>query len=275
MRNVIVRAVEITKASLRVLQQHPRLMALPTMSFLTFIPFMFGLSILFSHYHAALVAHWWTSALILLPFVFGMTLIITFFNVAFTRAVMRTLRDEEPSVLESLAFASTKWRVLVGYSAIASTVGLLFSLVERYSAKLGGFIAEYFFQFSWSLATFLIVPVIAQEQRNLGTSLRRSGQLMTQTWGERVLGQLGLTAVFLAPVAAIIALGYGAFRLRHEALAPAIALGGIAALGFVVFGALSWAVRALYAIALYQFAVEGVPPSEFGSPALDDVWKVR
>ncbi len=33
MRNVITRAVEITKASLRMLEKHPRLMALPLMSF--------------------------------------------------------------------------------------------------------------------------------------------------------------------------------------------------------------------------------------------------
>jgi hypothetical protein len=39
--------------------------------------------------------------------------------------------------------------------------------------------------------------------------------------------------------------------------------------------ALSNAVRSTYSVALYQFAVEGVAPGEFGVAALDDVWKVR
>jgi len=274
MRNVITRAVEITKASLRMLEKHPRLMALPLMSFSLMPVFMLAVIRLFQHTPTARL-HVWPFALVMLPLAFVMTLGITFFNVAFTRAVMRTLRDEEPSLVEALAFAASRLPTLLGYAALASTVGFLFSLVERYSAKVGGFLAEYFFQFSWSIATFLVVPVLVQERRDVVTSLRRSGALMTQTWGERLLGQLGMTAISLVPLAITGGLAFAAWKLRTEALALAIGLATIAALGYVLIGALATAVRSLYAIALYQFAVEGVPPSEFGSPALDDVWKVK
>ncbi len=120
-----------------------------------------------------------------------------------------------------------------------------------------------------------MVPVLVQERRDLVPSLRRSGALLTQTWGERLLGQLGMTVISLVPLAITGGLAFAAWKLRTDALVLAIGLGTLAALGYVLIGALATAVRSLYAIALYQFAVEGVPPSEFGSPALDDVWKVK
>ena len=58
-----------------------------------------------------------------------------------------------------------------------------------------------------ALATFFMVPILLFEQQGLGASVKRSGGLFKQTWGETVLGHGGLGLAGMVCGLAAVAVG--------------------------------------------------------------------
>ena len=59
----------------------------------------------------------------------------------------------------------------------------------------------------WSLATFLVVPVLVAEGLGPIDAVRRSSQLLKRTWGEQIAGNVGVGAVFFLAFVVAIVLG--------------------------------------------------------------------
>src|SRR5215212_10751368 len=50
--------------------------------------------------------------------------------------------------------------------------------------------------FAWNIATYLVVPVLAAEDIGPIDAVKRSTQLLKRTWGEQLVGNAGVGAVF-------------------------------------------------------------------------------
>jgi hypothetical protein len=122
----------------------------------------------------------------------------------------------------------------------------------------------------WSIATFLVVPVLVSRDIGPIDAVKESATLLRKTWGENLIGQAGIAAAFgliffLVVVAGIVlviaAIGTHSIAMIVVALVVMVLAIGITAL---VQAALS----GIYEAALYRYAVNGSQTTGFDSGAL-------
>jgi succinate-acetate transporter protein len=153
---------------------------------------------------------------------------------------------------------------------ITGPVGFVLGLLGR-SSRLAMRFAYKVFGTAWALVTYLAIPVMVQERRGSIPSLKRSGALFRNTWGETALSEVGVRVVGAQLAIAIIVIAIVLIRVLGESVFTALVLLAVAAcLVGIVF-----ALEAIYRAALYVFAAEGVVPEPFGGPDLEDIWQVK
>jgi hypothetical protein len=181
--------------------------------------------------------------------------VIFFFNAALVGAAMIRLDGGNPTLSDGLSIAMSKWQNILGYAAIAATVGLLLRAVQRRSGTITKFVAG-LIGMGWTLATFLVVPVLVARDVGPVTAVKDSATMLKQTWGENAIGQVGIGAVFgiihfllVIFAAAIIIV---AMMLKSgAALVTAIVL---VVVMFILVALVQTALSAIYAAALYRYA---------------------
>jgi hypothetical protein len=294
---------EITKASFRVLRGNPRLLVLPLLSvgavLVLLATFLVPLLVYAGSGHSQQTAHWLSAAArwvqdlqrthhtltnaagLVATFIayYVLYFIAIFFNTALTRAALEELRGRRATVGGSLRFAVSRLGLTLRYTLVASTVGFVLGQIESRSRLLGKLVTSVL-GIAWTLVTFLAIPVMVQEGSGGIATVKRSARLFKDTWGEALLGQVGLGLLWipalLLPVAVMGGLGYlmGSFNLPHPELMLLAA--GIWMVFFVFAVALGMStLRTIYHAALYTFAAEGVVPQAFDVPALRSTWHVR
>lgn len=254
--------VELTKASWRVLRQHPILMWFPILSVVSMLAVILVLGPILLRDEPTWAA--------LLAMAFAIHVVGIFYNVALTSQALRALRGEAASIGAGITAALERPGAIASLAAVTAPVGLLLGLLGR-STNAAVKIARFVIGTAWSLATYLAIPVMVQERRGGVPSLRRSGELFKRTWGETALSEVGARvitahlAIVLLVVAALIVKLFGDSALTMLALLALVA-------GFI---GLIGALEAIYRAALYVFASEGVVPAPFGGPELDEIWHCK
>lgn len=184
--------------------------------------------------------------------------VIIFFNTALVGAALIRLDGGDPTVADGLRIAWQRLGSILGYAAIAATVGMILRSVRERAGFLGQLVIG-IIGFTWSLATFLVVPVLVV--KNLGPieALKESARIMKRTWGEQIVGNIGIGLVFAGGYILLGLLATGAIILAATLGQPilliaVIATVVVAALGLMTIQA---AISAIYAAALYRFADTG------------------
>src|ERR1700691_5039800 len=142
-----------------------------------------------------------------------------FFNSALMGCANIRLSGKQPTVGAGFRIAADRVGRIAAWALLAASVGLVLSSLRDRSNKLLS-IAAAGLNLAWSLITYMIVPVLLFEDRNVFGSLHRSEELFRSHWGEQVAGNFGfgllstllaIPAVFLAlacwrldPIAGII-----------------------------------------------------------------------
>jgi len=126
--------------------------------------------------------------------------VITFFNSALVACAVIRAEGGDPTVVTGLRFAISRLPQILGWAAVAGTVGTALQFLEsrsdiatRWVSSLLGFV--------WSLATFFVIPVVVVEKVGPFTAVRRSMAVMKETWGE-----LLVAGVTLGPIKALCVL---------------------------------------------------------------------
>jgi len=192
--------------------------------------------------------------------------VIFFFNSALVGAALIRLAGGDPTVGDGLAIASKRLGTILGYAAIAATVGMVLRMISERSGFLGQ-LAAGLVGMAWSLASYLVVPVLVTEDIGPIDAVKKSGALLRRTWGEQVVGNFGLGwAMMLMGVSwtlASVLLIAGAASLAPAAALPALL---IAVLGYILLALFSSALKGVYTAALYSYATTG--ESRFFDPAI-------
>ena len=203
----------------------------------------------------------------LLAFLFYLAqyFVIFFFNTALVGAAMIRLDGGDPTVRDGLRIASGKLVPILGYAAIAATVGMLLRAVQERAGFIGKLVSGAL-GVAWTLASFLVVPVLVARDIGPIDAVKESALLLKKTWGENLIGQGGVGLVFgllffllaLVGVAAIVAAAMtGSGTLIVLVVALVIAAMLLAAL-------IQAALAGIYSAALYRYAV-----GEGGSEGFD------
>lgn len=197
---------------------------------------------------------------VLFAFYVAQYFVIIFANSALVGAALIRLRGGDPTLSDGFRIAFSHIGTILGYALIASTVGMILrALAQNRQSFLGRMVIS-LIGMAWNMATFLVVPVLVVEDVGPVNAIRRSTQLLKQTWGEQIVGNFGIGTVFgLASIAYALVLGIPLGYLAVNFNAPALFLILIALLvvGFLILGLLSSTLSGIFAASVYRYAAEG------------------
>ena len=202
--------------------------------------------------------------------------VIFFFNTALVGAAMIRLEGGDPTVSDGLRIARSKAGVILGYAAIAATVGLLLQMVREKSGIIGKIVVG-LVGMAWTLASFLVVPILVSRDVGPIDAIKESIELLRRTWGENVAGNVGIGLAFglltALVVVVVIALVIGAAAVGGAKLA--IVVGVLGALAIALVAVIQAALSGIYSAAVYRYAVDGHAPAGVAGPQLQAAFQPK
>ena len=191
----------------------------------------------------------------------GLNVINTFFKGALVSGAHERFTGGDPTIGSSLSGAAGRLHRLLPWALMATTVGIIMSIIERQGGQLGR-IARGLFDMAWGVITFLIIPVVMFDDLGPIKGLKRSGQLLRTSWGENLTAQVGfglLTIVMAIPGIILVVLG------GSSGLWPLLIIGVLAVMFAMVVAA---ALNGIFQTALYLYVSTGSTPTGFGEEQL-------
>ena len=270
------RSWELAKASASVIRSDKELLLFPVMSGIvtmvllaTFVLPIYVLE-LFANGNEVL------GAILGFLFYFCSFSVTFFFNSALVAAALIRLEGGDPSVSDGLAAARARIVPILGYAAIAATVGMILNGLRT---KVNNFIVRMIgagLGVAWTLSTFLVVPVLVNEDVGPIEAIKRSIGHLKRTWGENAIGNVGIGMVFALlwfgaiVVGALLVVGAASMS---PSLALVVAVFVVGAL--VVLGIVQSALSSVYSAALYRYATVGEAPRGFEGTSIATAFQSR
>jgi uncharacterized protein DUF6159 len=181
--------------------------------------------------------------------------IIIFFNTALVEVAMRRFDGENATVGDGLRRAWSRLPIILAYALVAASVGTLLRIVAERVGFIGKIIVG-LIGFAWTVATALVVPVLAAEDVGPLDAVRRSAELIRKTWGEDIIGNAGIGLVF--GLATFVVILGGGFVTLAAFVAHDIALGVVLLIALILavclFALAQTALHGIYSAALYRYA---------------------
>lgn len=203
----------------------------------------------------------------------------TFFNAAFYNEIIHALNGNGVSIIRGIRAALSKIKLILIWSMFAGIVGIIIkTLAERL-----GFVGQWLLRLigiAWSVAIIFIIPVILREEKSSSPLklLKTSALLLKKTWGEAVIGFLGIGFSFLfvllvfIPFFIIIMIVIGQMMVNLWQVFTVLFFMAICLFTFACLCSLT---RHIYCCALYVYASEGVVPGPFDEEMMNRAWKVK
>lgn len=274
------RSWELVKASVAVLRSDRQLLVFPLLSALCalLVSATFIAPIAFGHVLSGLSGQEAPMWLWPLGFLFYLCqyFVIFFFNAALVGAARIRLDGGSPTLADGFRIASSRWTAILGYAAIAATVGLLLRAIEERAGFIGRWIIG-LLGVAWTVATFLTVPVLVNSEVGPIDAVKRSAEMLKKTWGENLVGNVGVGLVFgiatflwiLAGVGLAVLVGQSGSGLAIAAVVAVIVI------GLLLIGLVQSALQGVYAAALHRYAETGQAGAGFEGGLVADAFKLK
>jgi hypothetical protein len=195
--------------------------------------------------------------------------VIFYFNAALVGAAMIRLDGGDPTLGDGLSIASSKAGSILGYALIAATVGIVLRAIQERVGFLGKIVVG-LLGAGWSLATFLVVPVLVTRDVDPIEAVKDSALLLKRTWGENVIGQGGIGVAFffvhLAILISGIALIIGA-AMTQSVLLIVVAVAALV-IAMIAAALIHSALSGIYSAALYRYAADNKATGGFAPETL-------
>jgi hypothetical protein len=266
------RSWELARASAAVLRSDKELMLFPIISgvltlvvMATFVLPLWALRVFDDGFNLF-------GAVLVFAFYFCQYAVILFCNCALVGAAMIRLDGGDPSLADGFNAARARLPAILGYAAIAATVGLVLKrmkdddnlLLRLLGSGLGA---------AWTLATFLVVPVLVSQNVGPVDALKQSASLLKRTWGENAIGNVGIGVFFGFLGFGVILVGVLlAYAAAQVSLALAIAVGIVFVVALLLLGVYQAALSGIYSAALYRYATQGEAPPAFRGLQLEQAF---
>jgi hypothetical protein len=214
-------------------------------------------------------------AVVVFAFYFCQYSVIVFCNCALVGAAMIRLDGGDPTLADGFNAAKARLPAILGYAAIAATVGLVLKrmkdddnlLMRLLGSGLGA---------AWTLATFLVVPVLVSQNVGPIDALKQSAGLLKRTWGENAIGNVGIGVFFGFLSFSVILVGVLlAYLAAQLSVALAIAVGVVFVVAVLLLGVYQAALSGIYSAALYRYATQGEAPVAFQGLRLEHAFQAK
>jgi hypothetical protein len=276
------RSWELAGECLRLLMQDKRLLVLPLLSAIAMVALTASFAVPLGPMLGSHLASGSARGLSTLTYV-GLFLfywlqytIIIFFNTALVEVAMRRFDGEDAHIADGLRRAASLLPVILVYAAIAASVGTLLRLIAERVGIVGRIVVG-LIGFVWSVATALVVPVLAAENVGPIEAIGRSAELIKKAWGEDIIGNVGIGFVFgLVTVGTVLVGGllviaaFGAHRFTLGVLLLVLVILAVCLL------ALAHAtLQGIYSAALYRYATGDPATGGIDRDLLDGAFRAR
>jgi hypothetical protein len=270
------RSWTLVKASAAVLRQDKELLLFPLISMLalalvvlSFALPVFGLELLDGLAGGADGGVTLAGYAVAFLFYFSQYFVIFFFNAALVGAAMIRLDGGDPTFGDGMRIARSRIGAIAGYALIAATVGMVLRAIQERVGFVGKIIVG-MLGVGWTIATYLVVPVLVTRDTGPVEAVKESALLIKKTWGENVIGQAGLGLAFGLIMFAVIAAGavLVVAALTTQSAAAVVVTLLVVMLAVAITGLVQSALTGIYAAALYRYATDGEATQGFDTNAL-------
>jgi len=202
--------------------------------------------------------------------------VIFFANTALVSAAIIRLRGGSPTVADGFSVARSRIGSIFCYALIASTVGMVLRTIQERVGILGKIVTA-IFGVAWTVATFLVTPVLVLENPGAIGAIKRSTALLKQTWGEQIVGTVGISVVFSWIMLGILVVFGSLFVAAAVAGSTAMAVtsGILLVLALLALALIQSALSGIYTAAVYLYAAEGFTPGAFDGDTIRGAFKTK
>jgi hypothetical protein len=188
-------------------------------------------------------------------FYFIVSTVVIFFNSALVAAANIRLEGGDPTLSDGFRIAFAHIGAILGWAAIAATVGLVLQALRERGGAAGA-IVSLIGTMAWSVITFLVVPILVVEGVGPIEAIKRSASLLRTTWGEQIVGSFSIGLVMLlAFLAALVLGGLAVFVLFSVATVLGVLAAVVLVGGLIILGLIGSALSGIFNVALYRYAV--------------------
>lgn len=202
--------------------------------------------------------------------------VIFFFNSALVGGAMIRLDGGDPTVGDGLRIARSKALPILGYAAIAATVGMVLRAIQERAGFVGRLVSGAL-GVAWTLASFLVVPVLVTRDIGPVDAVKESALLLKKTWGENLIGQGGVGLLFGLLFFALVLLG-GAAIIAVATTGNGVLTGLVVAIVIIAMllaALVQAALSGIYSAALYRYATGAGESEGFDAQLLGQAFRVK
>jgi hypothetical protein len=193
---------------------------------------------------------------------FGLAFIATFFNVCVVYTTKVRFEGGNATFSESLSFALSRISVIIQWSLVSATVGLVLRILHDLASnlgKIGQIVANILIGLlgmAWSILTIFVVPVLVYENTGPLDAIRKSTAVIKKTWGESLIKTIGLGLIQALTFALIVVICAGiTYGLMQAFDLTGLLIGVALAAGLLLFTGLIFTVAStIFNTALYVYA---------------------
>ena len=198
--------------------------------------------------------------------------VMIYFNVALIGCAMIRFEGGDPTVSDGFRTSNRNLGAILKWAVVSAIVGMILRAIQS-RAKLAGRVIASIAGLAWSIATFFVVPVLIYEKTSVFGAVRRSAHLLKSTWGEMIVGGLGLALIFfLLGLLGMIPPMVGFMVGGLSGLIIGLIITVIYSLILVCIGS---AANAAFYAALYRYATTGRVAPGFSEDVLAKPWGER
>jgi hypothetical protein len=214
---------------------------------------------------------------------FGLAFIATFFNVCVVYTTKVRFEGGNATFGQSLSFAFSRFMLILKWSLLAASVGLLLRILTDMSkrlGKVGEIVARIIIGMlgmAWSIVTIFVVPVLVYEGLGPIDALKKSTLIIKKTWGESLIKAIGLGFIqFLVFLGIILACGGLTYVLANSFEITGLLVGvGIGALLMLLAGLVFTVASTIFNTALYVYANNNLVADGFSEEVVRDAFKQK
>ncbi|MDQ3448581.1 MAG: DUF6159 family protein [Chloroflexota bacterium] len=273
------RSLELAKASWNVLRADKELLIFPLVSFVLTVLVTISFAVPF--YFTGALERAADGGVDVVTLVLGFLYyfvtytVIIFSNAALVGAAMIRLDGGDPTVRDGFRIAFSRLPAILGYAAISATVGMILRAIAERGGIVGA-IGAAIVGVAWNVATFLAIPVLVMEGVGPIEAVKRSGGLLKRTWGEQVVGNVGISLVFGLLILAVILVGVALVAVTIS-VAPPLAL-AVIVLAVILVAAIALvgaAVSGIFTASLYRYVTKGDGGPMFPTSTLQQAFRPK
>lgn len=203
-------------------------------------------------------------------------IVIIFANSALVGAAMIRLEGGNPTLGDGFRIAAKHFVSILGYALIAATVGMILRWISERGKKVGQIVSS-ILGMAWNMATYLVVPVLVVEGVGPIEAVKRSAQLLKETWGEQIVGNFSIGLIFglIGVLIALLGVPVIVLAVTMESIVLIVLAVLALIMAFAVLGLISSTLNGIYIAAVYRYAAAGEASGFFSEEMVQGAFRQK